>query len=181
MLLVATTPAAAQGVTLQELEGSQLAITITRDMVVRRDGRQASVGANIDWSVRVGADGVIEESFQTTADTPYGRRRGERMSGSFTIDQVRRAEGLGGGEAVWTFKDETLSLIRSLKSGAYRLDIVVSRGAGGLACAAREAFARENGTGSIVLNSSLDGRPMTVVRSRQISSSCRLSRAKSRV
>ena len=164
------------GVTLADLEGSDLAIRIKRDMVVRRDGRQASIGVEADFGVRVAAGGAIEQTYVSTADTPFGKRRGEKIVSAFTLDQARPAQEPGGGEAVWTLRDNTLTWMRTLKTGAYRLDVSLVRGPNGLTCTARETFA-QSGSG-IAMNSSIDGRPMTVIRSRQLSASCRVSKAR---
>ncbi len=95
---------------------------------------------------------------------------------AFTLDQARPAQEPGGGEAVWTLRDNTLTWMRTLKTGAYRLDVSLVRGPNGLTCTARETFA-QSGSG-IAMNSSIDGRPMTVIRSRQLSASCRVSKAR---
>jgi hypothetical protein len=131
-----------------------------------------------DFAVRVAAGGAIEQTYVSTADTPYGKRRGEKIVSAFTLDQARPARDLGGGEAVWTLRDNTLTWVRSLSSGAYQLDVSLSRGPNGLTCTAREAFTRQGGSGGITMNSSIDGRPMTVIRSRQLSASCRVSKAR---
>ncbi len=169
--------AAPHGITLSELEGSDLAIRIKRDMVVRRDGRQASIGVEADFGVRVAAGGAIEQTYVSTADTPFGKRRGEKIVSAFTLDQARPAQEQGGGEAVWTLRNDTLTWVRTLRTGAYRLDVSLVRGANGLTCTARETFTQSGG-GGIAMNSSIDGRPMTVIRSRQLSASCRVTRSR---
>ena len=58
-----------------------------------------------------------------------------------------------------------------------RLDVSLVRGANGLTCTARETFTQSGG-GGIAMNSSIDGRPMTVIRSRQLSASCRVTRSR---
>jgi hypothetical protein len=93
-------------------------------------------------------------------------------------NQARATEDQGVGEAMWTFQHSALTWRRTFSTGAYRLDVALARGPDGLTCVASEAFTHPGG--GITMNSSIDGRPMTVLRTRQVSASCRVARVKGR-
>jgi carbohydrate-selective porin OprB len=164
-----------QPITLADLQWSEVHMKIARDQVVRREGRQFPVRVNMDLKLAIGFEG-IEQTFTSTAHGPRGTRQSQPMIGSFIVNRVRDVRSLGGGRAVWQFADGTLTFMRTYKQGAYRRTVAFTRGAQGLTCTVSESFARENGTGSIELNSLMDGRPTTIVRWKPVSSSCRVAK-----
>jgi len=166
----------AQPVTLADLEGAKIEIGVLRQQVVRREGRQFPVTIQANWTLLIDHDGVIDQTFTSTAHGPRGPRQAKPRHGSFVLDQVRELGSLGGGQGMWRLQDGTLTFVRTLKDGAYRNTITLARGSNGITCTANEAFAREKGTGPIAFNSSFDDRPTVLVSAKQVSSTCRISR-----
>jgi len=163
-----------QPLTFADLEGLEISAKTVREQVVRREGRQFPVRVHADWNVIIGAQGSITQTYVSEAHTLRGIRRAKPLAGSFTLDQVREVHGLGVGQAVWRFEDATLTFLRSFKEGAYRSTITFARVPEGLTCSAAESFAREKGTGPIVLNSPIEGVQTTIISSKQVSSTCRV-------
>jgi hypothetical protein len=80
------------------------------------------------------------------------------------------------GHTVWTFAEGTLTFLRAnTVAGAFRRDIVFTRSDKGLKCAARDTIVDEKGTSNIVTYSVIDGRPTTILREKQISSTCQVT------
>jgi hypothetical protein len=78
---------------------------------------------------------------------------------------------------MWKFADNTLTFVRTFRSGAYRMRFAIARNPAGLTCAATGAFARENGDGTIRMESA-SGREVTLVGANPVSSSCKIVRKK---
>jgi hypothetical protein len=163
-------------ITLRELEGTEIEVKPVYQQVVQREGRQFAVTMNNELQVVVGHEGKIEQTWTPTAHTPRGTRRGETRRGSFILDQVREIQGLGSGKGMYQFKEGALIFLRTFREGAFRRTITFARSDEGFKCAATESFARQQGTGNIVLNSGIDGAPLTVVSWKPISSICHLTK-----
>jgi hypothetical protein len=170
------TPAWGQAVTFADLEGLVIEAEIVREQVNRRDGRTFPVRVQQTWTVAIGGEGTIKSTVQAEARGPRRTRETEPLSASHKLDQPREVMSQGGGEAVWTFADGVLTYIRTYPSGARRLGFSFARGPDGLTCTASFAFARENGTGAIRLDSRFSGRDTTIVSAKQLSSKCRVAR-----
>jgi hypothetical protein len=172
----AENPPSDQAVTFADLHGTTLDINMMRDQVVRREGRQFPVTMQTDLTITIGRDGIIDQVFTPTAHTARGPRRGKTLTGTFALNHTRDVGSLGGGQAVWTFNDGALVMVRTFKEGAYRRTIAFTRGPKGITCTASETYAREKGSGPITLKSSIDGAPTVIVSYKQASSTCRISR-----
>jgi hypothetical protein len=147
---------------------------VVLEQVLRREGRTASFKVEQTWKFAFDATNDVETIMESTVRGPRGTRRAEPISGAFTLDEPRQVRSRGGGEALLTFEDGSLTFVRTLQSGAYRAKFAIARGANGLTCSAAAAFARERG-GAIRFESPFGGQ-ITVLNSKQISSTCRVAK-----
>jgi hypothetical protein len=171
-----STPGWGQEVTFADLEGLAIEAEIVREQVNRRDGRTFPVQVKQTWTVMVEGGKTIKTTVRAVARGARRTRETEPLSAVDTLDQPRQVVSQGGGEAVWTFADGVLTYIRTYPSGARRIGFSFARGPDGLTCVANFAFARENGTGDIRLDSRFSGRNTTIVSARQLSSNCRVAK-----
>jgi hypothetical protein len=170
-------PACAAGVTLADLEGAVIETSVVYDRTVRlRDQGVIPSRLQHDRKITIGPGGNLHNTLVHTISTPRGPVV-RQESGSVTIGKAKQIQTLGGGgDAVWIFENGTLTLLRTYRSGAYKMEIVFTRSATGISCKARAPWARENGTGSIEMASAGDGKNFEVISARQISSSCRVTK-----
>jgi hypothetical protein len=166
-------PAAAE-VNFSDLEGAVIEAVIDRDQTVRRGAQTFPVHIQQNWTIVVNADKTIDTTMRATSRGPRGTRRAEPTSGGFMLDTPRAVKSRGGGEALWTFADETLTFTRTFLSGAFRSHFAFAKGPDGLACTANAAFARERGRDEVKLESPFGGGFVTIVSSKQTSSSCKV-------
>ena len=174
--LLQLSPALAQPVTLSDLEGSTVQADVDREQKIRRQGNLRSVRIHQGWRIVVRPDKVIENTVDTSADTPRGSRKAPQNSGTFTLEEPRPVASRGGGEAVWKFADGTLTFIRTFPSGAYRVHFAFARSSSGLTCTVTEAFARQNGQGEIKLQSAFGDGEVTIVSAKQLASRCKVEK-----
>jgi hypothetical protein len=172
----AASPSSDRAVTFADLHGTTIDVKMTRDQVVQQNGRQYSVTVHSDATITVARDGLITQVSTPTTHTPRGIRRGKTLTGSFMLDDVRAVSSNGGGQATWRFDGGTLVTMRTFKEGAYRRTIAFARGPDGLTCAVSEGYAREKGSGPIMLKSAIDGDPTMIVSSKLVSSTCRIGK-----
>src|SRR5206468_1886406 len=128
------------------------------------------------WKISVGANKAIDVTMDSTARGPGGTRKAKQLVSSFDLDESRVVASRGGGEALWTFADGALTFVRTLPSGAYRVNIAFAHAADVPTCTVTGAFARENGRGPIQLISPFSGDRVTILSARQLASSCKVSR-----
>jgi hypothetical protein len=174
----ATAPAMTnRTVTFAELEGAAVEVQVVSQQIIRRGEKEYPVRFQNDLKIIIGPGDKIDGSITPTSHGPRGERQGNTRTFSTTLDKVGELVGSGGGVGAWTFAgDGTLIFLRTYKEGAFRRTIAFSRNAEGFSCTAKESLARENGVGGIALNSAIDNVPVTVVKSEQISSSCRVAK-----
>ena len=161
---------------MSDLEGLVIEADIHREQEVRRQGGTRSVRIHQNWKLSVDADKTLEFTLNTTSRGPGGgTRTAEPNFGSFKLDESRKVTSRGGGEAVWKFADGTLTFIRTLPSGAFRVNYAFTRGPSGLTCTVTDAYARENGIGEIRMTSAFGGE-VTIISTKQLPSTCKVTR-----
>jgi hypothetical protein len=176
-LAVLSAPAWGQAVTFADLEGAVVDSTVISRQVIRREGREVTVRLHNRLNLVIGPGNKINATWTTTSHTPRGVRHGKPRTISATLERPREATGiLGPGHAVWIFNEGTLTNLRTYKGGAFRGEITFVRDAKGFTCARTENYARENGRDPIVLNSAIDGVPLTLISNKQISSTCTVTK-----
>jgi len=171
-------PALAQPVTLAELEGFVVEGRVVVDQRLHREGRDISVQRHERMRFVFYPDNVIEWELTSTGYSPRGAKKGPTRKGKFVLGKVLEARSLGGGQAVYTFEDGTLTSLRTYGgAGGYKRAVSFKRDkSGALTCSVSETFMREDGVGRVTLNSAVDGKSITVLSAKQVSSNCTLSR-----
>jgi hypothetical protein len=167
--------ATAQPVTMDDLAGHVVVADIYRQQNVRRDGRTANIKVHQNWVFSINSEHAIALTLNTTADTPRGIRKAKPNLGTFTLGETLKVKSRGGGHAVWTFADGTLSFTRTFPAGAYRAHFAFVRGPSGLTCRVTEAFAREGGKGELKVESVFGGE-VTILNTKQLPSTCKVAK-----
>jgi hypothetical protein len=170
-------PVWAAGVTLADLEGAVIETSVVYDRTIRLQD-QGVIPSRLqhDRTITIGPGGNLHSTLVHNISTPRGPVV-RQESGSATIGQPKQIRSLGGGgDAIWIFENGTLTLLRTFRSGAYKMEIVFARGATGISCKMRAPYVRENGTGSIEMASAGNGQNFEVISERQVSSSCRVTK-----
>jgi hypothetical protein len=168
-------------VSFAELDGAVIESRIVRQQRIAREGREFSVQFQSDWKIEVGPGDRIISTFNPTAYTPKGTRRGKTRSALFTLERPHDVAAGGiTGHAVWLFDDGKLTFLRTFKGGGLKLTISFASGLEGLGCKAVESLVREEGVQGIMTESAIDGMPVTVLSAKQISADCRLTKQPAR-
>jgi len=171
----ADTPPAAptsQVVALTDLEGAKIHAKLVTDMLAKRQGRQGPATQEGDWQIYLESDGRINFSYRPTTRTPRGTRTAPVLARSVKLDEPWPTQN---GDAVWQFKDGDLTFVRSYEGGAVRIIISLKRDGQNLTCTASSVYAHEQGK-SLVLNSPIDGVPVTILSWKPVSSTCEITR-----
>jgi hypothetical protein len=166
-------PAWGQPVTLADLNGITLQARFLRDVTGQVEGREISMRAQYDWKVAIEGDQVTA-TFDPKYTTLRGTRQGKILSGTFTLERPQPAVSMGGGDLLWVFSEQALTFLRTFREGAYKMTYAMSRAPGALACSARQSFPRENSIGPLAFDNLIDGRPVTVVRAKEVSATCQV-------
>ena len=164
-----------EALTWDALQGAVIEARIVRDQVVLRGNRHIPVRFEQDIEIVIGPGDTIQVTSTATSHGPAGTRRGQRQVSSHTLERPRGTRYQGSGHGVWVFDDGTLTFLRTFKDGAIRRTIAIARAKAGLTCTANDGFAREDGVGSVVLDSAVGTGEVAVLSAKQISSSCRIA------
>jgi hypothetical protein len=162
-----------QAVAFADLKGAKIHAKLVTEMLAQREGRQGPATQEIDWQIYVEPEGRISFSYRPTTHTPRGTRAGQIRATTAKLDEPWYTEN---GQAVWQFTDGELTFVRSYKEGAVRTIIALKQDGQNLTCRATSTYARERGKGGLVLNSPIDGVPVTILSWKQVSSSCQITR-----
>lgn len=165
-------------VTFAELEGAVVNVSVVRQQIVQREGQEFPVRLENDLKLVIGHGEAFDVTTTSTAHTPRGVRKGKSETRSLTLQQPGETKVSDGGGMAWTFNDGALITMRTLKGGVFKREIAFIRNTGGLACTATETMTREAGAPSISVKSPIDGSPIAVKSSKQISSSCQVTMRK---
>jgi hypothetical protein len=166
-------PAAGQ-VQFSDLEGVVVEAVIDRDQTVRRGPQTFPVRIQQNWKIAIHAGNTIDLTVRSTARGPRGTREAEPNTGTFVLDRPRAVRSRGGGDALWTFSDATLTFTRTFQSGAFRSHFSFANGPDGLTCTAGASFARERGKDEIKLESPFGGGLVSILDAKQVASSCKV-------
>jgi hypothetical protein len=178
LLLTISAPAWCQAVTFAELDGSLIEAHIVRQQVIRREAKEFPVRIENNLQLVIGPGDKIQQTVTATSHTPRGTKPGETRTSLHTLERPREVRSLGGGNALYVFLDGTLTFLRTYKGGAFKRMIAFARDKEELTCTVSETFAREDGVGTIYLDSFVDGVSVIVVSYKQLSSRCRVAAGK---
>jgi hypothetical protein len=175
--LAFSTPVWSQNeVTIADLQGSVIEARVVRGLVVRKNGREFPVRYQNDFRVVIGPGEQIHYTANAKNYTPSGIRPEKTRAGWSALERAVPINRDGGGHAVWIFRDSTLMTLRTFKEGGFKRTITFARGSNGLRCTASETYARERGTGPVTMTAETDGVLVTIVSSKPISSTCRVTK-----
>ena len=83
-----------------------------------------------------------------------------------------------GNDVVWVYSGGKLTRLRVFGgAGGQMINIAFRRGPNGVSCTFSNTIARETGVGKIQKGSSVDGVPIQIPESRQVSSSCQVAKS----
>ncbi len=178
LLLTISAPAWGQAVTFADLDGALIETFVVRQQVIRRDGRDLPIRIETNLQLLIGPGDRIQQTVTPTSHTPRGPKPGETRTSLHTLERPREVRSQGGGNALFVFLEGTLTFLRTYKGGAFKRMIAFARDKEGLTCTVSETFAREDGVGTIYLDSFVDGVSVIVVSYKQLSSRCRVAAGK---
>lgn len=170
----------AQTVTAADLEGYAVDARTVMDQRIRRDGRDINIQVHFRVQIDFEPDNVIRFEFSSTSFGPRGSRQAPVQKGRALLGRVIEPRNLDGGQVVWVFEDGALTTLRIFgNAGGFKRTISFTRtdGAGGFACKIEAAHLREDGVGRVSTRSPVDNAPVTILSSKQASSSCKVSKA----
>jgi hypothetical protein len=175
-LLLTALPARAwaQAVTLAELQGAVIEVTIEYEVVGQRNGRPFSGRSQDHRKIVIGPGDTEHDVDTTTWFSARGPRVSAPRSGSSNLGQPKVARALGGGHRLLLYESGVLTLMRTFKVGGYKTEIRLARGAEGFTCAATAPMMHESGTDNTRLDSAFGGE-VEILSQKQISSSCRIT------
>jgi hypothetical protein len=177
MLAVLCGPAEGQSMPT-DLHGAVVETTSFHEQVIRRAGKEYPHRQRIDMRIAITSDNKIQGWSISTGFNEFGTSKGKQLPISSTLHRPGSSHNVGGGDRVWILQGSKLIHLYVYKGGgAIKKEITFSRSGGGLACSFQESFARENGVGPITWESSVDGARITLVKSKQVSTTCRVSKA----
>jgi hypothetical protein len=184
---ILTTPASAQEVELEELRGATVSVTFVRSerLLVGKQERSARFDDAMEFSF--GPDDVVQVArARTTLNANPWRPKFQNLSPGFATEsptiQERYAARIGkvrkitAGHAVLIYLNGALTEIQTGSKGGRKLEIKITRTPDGLTCTARRLWMRETGADSIVGVSLRDKTPFVLVKERQISQTCRVTK-----
>jgi len=164
----------AADVTLADLDGAVIVATTVHDRVVVVNGTRLPNRLVQERKITIGPGPTLQNTIIDTVSSERGTTVGQ-ISGTFTINKPMEIGSLGGGHGVYIFANGTLTFLRTHQSGGFKGEIAFHRSSAGLTCSIRWHFVRENGTGEVEM-SPYSGGSWKLVSSKQISSSCRVTR-----
>jgi hypothetical protein len=157
--------------------GTTITSTVWRAQTQRGNGKEYSGKAKNDVEIIFGNLGDPVQFTQT------GRWFGKNgptstwaASGSGFLGKPHTSPTGGGGHGVGFLHNGTLYYIRTYKAGGFKFEFKLSRTPKGLTCTSRETYLKELGASAIHRNSDVSGRPLVIVSSKQISSTCRVTK-----
>jgi hypothetical protein len=159
---------------LQDLVDTAITSTVWRAETLRDQGKEYSGKIKSDVEIVFGKLGdPVQFSQTSTWIGATGRTSTTTTSGSGLPGKPKATSAAGGGDGVGFLNNGTIYYIRTLKAGGFKFEFKLERTSKGLACTSRETYMKERGTDAIRLNSHT-GRPIVLVNSKQISSTCRV-------
>ena len=158
---------------LSQLEGAHIHATLVTEMQAKQEGgSEGPATAELDWNVNFGPGGKIIWSYRPTIRARRGDQKGATISGTSGLDEAWPTEN---GDAMWQFNDGELIFVRSYQGGAMRLIIAIRQDGPNLTCAGSNVFAREGDKRDLIINSPIDGIPVTIFSWKQVSSNCEVT------
>lgn len=160
-------------ITLDQLDGSTVELSVVHLQTVERRGGQIVTRLRIDTRFKVSGNHVKGIANRTHTNE-FGTQHGTVQNIDVQLEKPDQFSHAGGGDRVWLFNDGVMSTLNVFKSGAFKRDIFFERRDGKLMCRVREDFAREQGKGPIIFNSTVDSFLLTLISNKVLSASCKI-------
>jgi hypothetical protein len=170
VFIVPAAAIAASDITLQDLDRSQIEVTVVTDRQVQVKGRSFSQRVTGNWQITLQGTSVATD-FYSVVSGPRGTHTNPHHRGRFVIGESHAVGAFGGGEGAWTFQEGVLTFVRTFGQGASRVIVSFERGSEGLKCTATASLARENGTGPIQFKTE-QGDDIKVLSNKTVSTNC---------
>jgi hypothetical protein len=165
-------------ITMADLRGLTIEATTFHQQIVTRNGGQPFPNRQrVDIKFSVTPEDKMEGSILATAYNHGATHNGTPQPISSRLERPAAGKNFGGGNGMWVFQDGTLTSLYVYKAGgAFRREFSFSRTSTGLACTIKDIYAREDGAGPIVWNSSVDGSRMAIIKTTQTSATCKVTK-----
>jgi hypothetical protein len=172
-IVLASSGAPAGAVTIEDLQGATVQTRVNYDMRVRRAEGTFDTQVTMVWKFGIDATGRISGDMTRTVSTPRGPRvRTTKMKGLIG----KPGDAVTGGQGLWLIEGDKLMLLRAFTAGGFKAEIEFKGQGGGMTCAVRAPFVREEGAGAIRTEQSVVGGPVTILSATQKSADCKVSR-----
>ncbi len=167
---------AQQSVSFADLQGVVIHTRVLFQQEGLSNGQPFQNQAETVSTITINSTNTLTTTVVSTAYNPQGTRTSPARSGSFTLGQPREVPSVGGGHVLWIFQDGKLINLRTFKAGAFRGTIAFSRGAEGLRCTLRAAYAHEAGIADWNWISPISGTDIRMKSIRPIPSDCQVAK-----
>ena len=163
----------AQTITMEDLQGALMEVSVTQERTIRRDGRELPNKFRMDWKIRFNS---LESISVSSERISYGLRKTNRTKEKESVKNLTRPTETrlrGGGHALWILEDDALTFLRTYQGGGLKATFAMARSPTGFDCTAKVGWLREEGA-PIVMRSFVDEARLEILSARQVASSCRI-------
>jgi hypothetical protein len=169
---LATMPAPAGAITLEELKGINLQVRTTYNMRIRRAEGDFPTQATHVMKFKIDDEGRIIGQVNRTVTTPRGPR-----TNSFAMKARigKPGEPAIGGHGLWLIDGDKLVLLRAFEAGGFKAEIDFKGSGPGMTCSYRAPFVREEGK-QVRMKQGVVGGPVTILSATQTSADCKVTR-----
>jgi hypothetical protein len=170
---LATIPAPAGAITLEELKGLSLELRANYNMRVRRAEGDFSTQATRVIKVKIDGEGRILGQTVRTVTTARGPRvRTHPVKARIGTPGTPDA----GGEGLWLIDGDKLILLRTFDTGGFKGEVEFKGSGSAMTCTFRAPFLREEGKQNVRMQKSVVGGPVSVLSATQTGSGCKITR-----
>jgi len=178
VLALWSVPAAAEDITIDDLQGVTIHTTNTYVGRFRNDLGEAPGGFTTHGAIKIGPGAAINTKItrNTWADTPRGRKTGSlTRTGKGEIGKPRETSSPG--SVLWMIEGDTLISLRVYEVGGSTMRIKFAKSGDGLTCTVDAPVMREVGAGATTDTSAMaGGGKVKVLSAKQTASNCRVTR-----
>jgi hypothetical protein len=163
---------------INDLDGVTIDATIGWAGQVRWSVDNAVYPAGLKWTwrVEIGPGGTVS-TFLTREVRGGGMAKTTNFSGSSVIGRPKQGSNAQSVRTdVWTYRENTLTLLRVFDRGGQIVHIKLARDASGLRCTIRGSFATEVGAGSLKTKNLFGPGHLETLSMKQTLSACRVIR-----
>lgn len=172
-------PVIGQAITIEDLRGVLISVAISYAGRTRWSGDNVVRPIQFGWRIKAQIRSAGNIDWSNDTSTRIGNDKWYPMHYSFS-DMIGRPntkpEIAGAPAVVWTFEDNTLTLLRVFEKGGRVTKITVSRVGSSLNCTATSSFVNEAGAGNPTIKAPILGGYREYIGMNQTSSTCGISK-----